>query len=127
MTAFGALFAPEADFVNVTGARWKGRQEIQLNHAFAHGTIPIDSPGVAAPRAIYGVFKASTLRINQIDVRFLRKDIAVAHVQTELLGDARSKTPRRTLAVMILTQEGGRWLIAVAQNTEINRPPELNR
>jgi len=44
-----------------------------------------------------------------------------------LLGDARSKTPRRTLAVMILTQEGGRWLIAVAQNTEINRPPELNR
>jgi hypothetical protein len=68
-----------------------------------------------------------TLQIKQIDVRFLRQDVAVAHTQTELLGDARTKNPRRTLVVMILTQEADRWLIAVLQNTEINRPPELNR
>ena len=30
---------------------------------------------------------------------------------------------RHTLLVMILTKERGQWLIAVAQNTEINRPP----
>lgn len=54
-------------------------------------------------------------------------DLAVAHIQTELLDDAHSKDPRRTLAVIVLTKEGGSWLIAVAQNTEINRPPELNR
>ncbi len=127
MDAFGALFAPDADFVNVTGTHWKGRESIQLNHAFTHGAIPIDSAGVTVPRGIYGIFKTSILHFKQIDIRFLRKDVAVAHVRTELLGDARTKDPRRTLVVMILTQGGGRWLIAVAQNTEINRPPELNR
>jgi uncharacterized protein (TIGR02246 family) len=122
MNAFGALFAPDADFVNVTGAHWKGRESIQLYHAFVHGAVPIDSAGVTPPKAIYGIFKTSILQFKQIDVRFLRKDVAMAHIQTELLGDARTKDPRRTLVVFILTQEGGRWLIAVAQNTEINRP-----
>jgi uncharacterized protein (TIGR02246 family) len=127
MDALGALFAPDADFVNVTGTYWKGRESIQLNHAFTHGAIPTDSAGVTAPRAIYGIFKTSILHFKKIDVRFIRKDVAVAHVQTELLGDTRTKSPRRTLVVMILTQQGGHWLIAVAQNTEINRPPELEK
>ena len=125
--ALGALFAEDADFVNVTGTYWKGRESIQLNHAFTHGAVPIDSTGVTVPKGIHGIFKTSTLHFKQIDVRFLRKDVAVAHIQTEMLGDARTKNPRRTLVVMILTREGGRWLIAVAQNTEINRPPALNR
>jgi ketosteroid isomerase-like protein len=127
MNAFGALFAPDADFVNVVGAYWKGREAIQLNHAFTHGVIPIDSPGVTLPRAIYGIFKTSTVHHQHIDIRFLRKDVAVAHVQSELLGDTRTKKPRHTLLVFILTQENGHWLIAVVQNTEMNRPPELNR
>jgi hypothetical protein len=127
MNAFGTLFTSDADFVNVTGTRWHGRAAIQLSHAFTHGTIPADSPGVLLPKAAYGIFKTSALSIKQIEVRFLRKDVAVAQVQTELLGDARSKNPRHTFLTLILTQEGGHWLIAVAQNTEINRPPELNQ
>lgn len=75
------------------GPHWKGLREIQLNHAFTHRAIPIDSPGVAAPRAVYGIFKASTLRIKQIHVRFLRKNIAVAHVQTELLATPAPRVP----------------------------------
>lgn len=127
MQAFGALFTADADFVNVTGTHWHGRTAIQLNHAFAHGTIPADSPGVALPKAAYGIFKTSILQFTQVDVRFLRNDVAVAEVQTELLGDARTKNPRRTFLLVVLTEEAGHWLIAVAQNTEINRPPELNR
>jgi ketosteroid isomerase-like protein len=127
MNAFGALFTRDADFVNVTGTYWKGRESIQLNHAFTHGAIPEDSAGVTVPKSIYGIFKTSNLTFKQIDVRFLRKDVAVAHVQTELQGDARTKDLRRTLVVMILTKENGQWLVAVAQNTEINRPPTLNR
>ncbi len=84
MNAFGALFASGADFVNVTGSHWHGRAAIQLNHSFAHGTIPIDSPGVVLPKAAYGIFKASILHFTQVDIRFLRKDVAVAQVQTEL-------------------------------------------
>jgi uncharacterized protein (TIGR02246 family) len=126
MNAFGALFTPDADFVNVGGMHWKGRELIQLNHAFLHGAIPTDSAGVTT-KAPHGIFKTSNLTFKQVDVRFLRKDVAVAHIQAELQGDARTKETRRTLLVMILTKENGQWLIAVAQNTEINRPPALNR
>lgn len=127
MNAFGALFAPDADFVNVTGTHWHGRESIQLNHAFAHGVIPIDSPGVALPKPAYGIFKTSVLSFKAIDIRFLHEDVAVAEVQTELLGDARTQNRRRTLLTLVLAQDAGHWLIAVAQNTEISRPPELNR
>jgi uncharacterized protein (TIGR02246 family) len=119
MDAFGRLFAPDADFVNVAGDWWKGRQAIQERHAYAHGTIPIDTPG-DVPR-YWGIFKTSVLRFTQMDVRFLRKDVAVAHVSMELLGDARTSNPRRSTATFVLTRQDGGWLIAAAQNTEINR------
>jgi ketosteroid isomerase-like protein len=125
--AWGALFTPDADFVNVLGAHWKGRESNQLNTAFLHGAIPADSADVPLPKSAYGIFKTSKATHKQVDVRFLRKDVAVAHVQNELQGDARTKDTRRSLLVMILTKENGRWLVAVAQNTEINRPPALNR
>ena len=127
MDAFGALFTSDADFVNVGGTHWKGREAIQLNHAFLHGAIPASTTGVYPPQRAYGIFKTSILTFKQVDVRFLRKDVAVAHVQTELQGDARTKELRHSVLVMILTKDDGRWLIAVAQNTEINRPPELDR
>ena len=128
MKAFGALFTPDADFVNVTGLHWKGREAIQLNTAFLHGAIPADSAGVTLPKSAYAIFKTSHITTKQIDVRFLRKDVAVAYPQGgEMQGDARTKNPRHTVLVLILTKENGRWLIAVAQNTEINRPPALNR
>ena len=121
MQAFGRLFATDAEFVNVAGDWWKGRQEIQTQHAYSHGTIPADTQGFGALRAYYGIFKASTMRFSQIEVRFLRKDVAVAHASWELLGDSRTTEPRRGLFVFVLTRENGGWLIADAQNTEINR------
>jgi ketosteroid isomerase-like protein len=122
MDAFGKLFAADADFVNVAAIRWQGRQAIQMAHAYAHGTIPADSPGFGSEDQLhYGIFRNSTLRFTQIDVRFLRKDVAVAHASAELLGDARTPNPRHTLLTLVLTRENGEWLIAVAQNTEINR------
>ena len=119
MEAFGRLFAPDADFVNVAGDWWKGRQAIQLHHAYSHGTIPADTPG--QPLLYFGIFKTSTLRFTQIDVRFLRKDVAVAHASCELLGVARTPNPRHGLITFVLTWQDGAWLIAAAQNTEINR------
>ncbi len=122
MDAFGKLFAPDAEFVNVAGDLWTGRQSIQAQHAYAHGVIPVDSPGFTdADRPYYGIFKGSTMKFDQIDVRFLRNDVAVAHVHWELLGDARTRNPRRGMFLYVLTRESGTWYIAVAQNTEINR------
>jgi ketosteroid isomerase-like protein len=120
MDAFGELFAPDADFVNVAGVRWVGRQEIQLRHAYAHGTIPENSLPGDNP-AYYGIFKHSTLTFVHIDVRFLRKDVALAHVDSELLGDARTQNARRGELTFVLTRENTGWLVAAAQNTEINR------
>jgi ketosteroid isomerase-like protein len=119
MDAFGRLFAPDADFVNVVGDWWKGRQAIQMRHAYSHGTILADAQGEPLP--YYGIFKTSTLRFTEIDVRFLRKDVAVAHASCELLGDARTPNPRRCLITFVLARQDGAWLIAAAQNTEINR------
>jgi ketosteroid isomerase-like protein len=120
MDAFGRLFAEDADFVNVAGVRWVGRQEIQLRHAWSHGTIPDNSIPGENP-AYYGIFKHSTLTFVHIDVRLLRKDVALAHADCELLGDARTQNLRRCVLTFVLTRQNEGWLIAGAQNTEINR------
>ena len=121
MDAFGKLFTTDADFVNVAGNWWKGRQDIQMKQAYSHGTIPVDTPGFEEARRYYGVFKSSTLRFTQIDVRFLRRDVAVAHASCELLGDTRTSNPRYCVLTFVLTREDGSWFIAAAHNTEINR------
>jgi len=120
MDAFGKLFAPDADFVNVGGLRMVGRQDIQLHHAWSHGAISKETFPNGNP-AYYGIFKHSTMKFNQVDVRFLRKDVAIALVNFELLGDARTPTPRLGMLLFVLTRQDGGWLIAAAQNTEINR------
>src|SRR5215469_3548197 len=77
MEAFGKLFAADADFVNVAGDWWKGRNAIQMNHAYAHGTILAETQAVDLPRAAYGIFNNTTLRLGEVDVRFLRDDVAL--------------------------------------------------
>jgi hypothetical protein len=120
--AFGKLFATDADFVNVAGILWTGRQSIQTQHAYAHGVIPADSPGFNEEEHRYnGIFKNSTLKFEQIDVRFPRKEVAIAHVYWEMLGDARTRDSRHGVFLFVLTRENVGWLIAAAQNTETNR------
>jgi hypothetical protein len=120
--AFGKLFAPDADFVNVAGQLWTGRQSIQAQHAYIHGAIPANSPGFTEEDGpYYGIFKNSTLKFDRIDVRFLRKEVAISRVNWELLGDARTQKPRRGAFIFVLTRQNAGWLIAAAQNTEIER------
>lgn len=119
MDTFGKLFVPDADFVNVGGSQMVERQDIQLHHAWSHGAVPKETFPNANP-AHYGIFNHSTMTFKQVDVRFLRKDVAVARMHWELLGDAR--TPERHgMLLFVLTRQDGGWLIAAAQNTEINR------
>jgi hypothetical protein len=46
MDGLGKLFAPDAEFVNVAGDVWTGRQSIQTQHAYTHGYMC--SPGRVA-------------------------------------------------------------------------------
>ena len=121
MESFGKLFAPDADFVNVTGILMKGREEIQSHHAWSHGAIPESTRVPHTLAKNYGIFKNSSMRFDTIDVRFLQKDVALAHVNWELSGDARTSTPRRGVFLFVLCRGKEGWQIATAQNTEINR------
>ena len=121
MESFGNLFAPDADFVNVTGILMKGRDEIQSHHAWAHGAIPESTQVPQTLPKNYGIFKNTTMKFDNIDVRFLRKDVALAHVNWQLSGDARTSTPRRGIFLFVLNRGEEGWQIAAAQNTEINR------
>ncbi len=115
MAAFAALFSEDADFVNVRGTRWVGRSAIREGHAAAHATI----------------FKNSQLRILELSVRLLKPDVAVARWACELTGQTtpagESVPPRRAIPTFVMTKTQGRWLIVVAQNTDIVpavRPPQ---
>jgi uncharacterized protein (TIGR02246 family) len=120
MPALGVLFAPDADFVNVAGQFWRGREEIQRRHAFFHGTIPREDVPEARPDK-HGIFRSSTSHFDRIDVRLLRPDLAVAHGAWTMLGDARTAEPRHGRMTFTLTRHGDDWLFDAVQNTEINR------
>jgi uncharacterized protein (TIGR02246 family) len=102
--AFAAPFATDADYVVVSGMFVKGREAIEQGHIGIFTTIYKDSRNVATIKS----------------VRFLRPDIAVAHVEWNLEfkmnGEARKGHAMNTL---ILAKEGGKWSIAAFQNTPI--------
>jgi uncharacterized protein (TIGR02246 family) len=113
MEALAALVAEDVDYVTVVGAReWeKGRKEFQQRHAEVHQTM----------------FKDSVLTIKETHVKFIRPDIAIAHVLWETQGDA---VPDRKLGELragiftwVVEKRSGKWLILASQNTENKTPP----
>lgn len=121
MEAFGALFAEDADFVNVTGQLWKGRKEIQRRHAYTHGALPQEAVPEAASTS-YGIFKSSTYQFDRIDVRMARPNLAIAHGAWTMRGDTRTAESRRGMMTFTIARDGDNWLYEAVQNTEINRP-----
>ena len=115
MDAFAALFAQRADFVNVIGLHWRGREEIKRAHVELHATR----------------MKDSHLTISSASIRMLRPDVALVHATWELMGDTgvegKSQPPRHGVLSFVVDKKGGRWLIESAQNTDIvplpNVPP----
>ena len=106
MAAFGALFAPDAEFVNVVGLWWKGRQAIQAAHEFTHGSM----------------FKNSRLTMLETEVRFPVPEVAIARSKWLLEGhvapDGGALPARSGILVNVLRQEGGAWHIIDSQNTD---------
>jgi uncharacterized protein (TIGR02246 family) len=126
MNTLGQLFAPDADFVNVGGYRWKGREALQKNHAYVHGTIAaVDKGGVTALPARHGVFRDSTFKFTEIDVKLPTPNVAIAHATWRLTGHAASgptatgtTAPRTGIMTLVLIRNRGLWKISAAQNTE---------
>src|SRR3954463_11791873 len=70
MRALAALFTEDADFVNVGAKHWKGRKEIEAQHA-----------------ARLSQFIESVWATEEVAVQFLRSDISLVHVSWGIKGD----------------------------------------
>jgi uncharacterized protein (TIGR02246 family) len=102
--AFAAAFAADADYVVVNGTYVKGREEIERGHAQIFSTIYKDSRNAATVRG----------------VRFLRPDVALAHVEWNLEFKSGGETMKaQAVNTLVLTKDGGRWSIAAFQNTPV--------
>jgi uncharacterized protein (TIGR02246 family) len=108
MDALAGLFAPDADFVNVIGQHWIGREAIKKAHAENHATI----------------FRRSQLNIREISIRFLKPDVAVVRFVTKLTGEIDQKGQtlpvRYSIPTFVMARIENKWLIVVAQNTDID-------
>ena len=108
MKALANLFSEDADFVNVVGMWWKNRQEIELAHVKTHETM----------------FKNSQLSGEVTSLKFIKPDVAVAHLNWKLVGhlapDGTLGEPRSGILVYVAVKEkDGTWRIHTAQNTDI--------
>ena len=112
--AYAALFTEDADVVNVLGWWWKGRPQIESKLTAAYTFV----------------FRDSALTITDVSVRFLTRDIAVAHVLWSMVGAKMPQgipEPRQGIQTQVLQRQAGKWLIAAFQNThavpEVPFPP----
>ena len=102
--AWGVHFAEDADYVIINGMRIKGREAIDSGHRQIFDTV----------------YKGSVLAASTQSVRFIRDDVAVAHIEWHLKyrqGD----TPRehKAMCTMVLTKQNNQWGILAFQNTQI--------
>lgn len=116
MDALASLMAEDVDYVTVVGAReWeKGRKEFKERHTEVHQTM----------------FRNSVLTIKETHVKFLRPDIAIAHVLWETKGDVvpdrKPGEARAGIFTWVVEKRSGKWLIIASQNTE-NKTPTTSR
>lgn len=99
------MYTSEADLITVRGERFRGTTEFEKGLG-----------SIFATRA-----REATLRTIDTSVRFVRPDVALAHVTNELSGliapDGQRSPPHRELSLRVFVKEGGVWKVAAFQNT----------
>ena len=102
-----ALFTEDADFVNVTGLWWTGRDAIAKPHDYA----------------LKSFFAETELRPGRIETRRLGPDHAVVRCRFTLSGqrgpDGGTAGPRQTILVFVLQRGAEGWHAVTAQNTDV--------
>jgi uncharacterized protein (TIGR02246 family) len=99
---FAKPFAEDADYVVINGMYFKGRAAIEAAHQRIFDTI----------------FKDTTISLTVKQVRFLRPDVAVVHVNGRRDGPTKELKQDAILTV-VMTKEKQGWTIAAFQNTAI--------
>ncbi|WP_226624509.1 SgcJ/EcaC family oxidoreductase [Alloyangia pacifica] len=105
--AVAALFAEDAEFVNVTGLWWSGREAIARPHDYA----------------LKSFFADTTLRPGRISTRLLGAGQAVVRCRFHMSGqrapDGSEAGPRQTILLFVLERTAAGWRAVAAQNTEV--------
>jgi uncharacterized protein (TIGR02246 family) len=105
--AMVALGAADADWINLAGEWFKGRD------AFAKSLESLHS----------GKVKASVWHTGQVDVKFLDPNIAVVHVYFTSSGERNpngtAMPARRGIFTRVEMEQDGRWRIVASQATNI--------
>ena len=105
------MYKTDADFVSVRGEVGIGRD--------------------AAEKGLRRIFetraKAATLKTEDVKIRFIRPDVALAHVTNELSGlvspDGQALPSQRELSLRVFVKDDGMWRVASFHNTKVSPFP----
>lgn len=99
-----AVYASDADLVNVRGDHLQGKAAIEAGLARAFSTR----------------YKGARMTRGEVDIRFLRPDVALAYVTNEIAvtGEG-APAVHRELGLRVFVKEGGAWRIAALHNTPL--------
>lgn len=105
--SLAALFAEDADFVNVVGLWWEDRKRIERAHDYA----------------LKSFFSESRLVVGRTKVRRIGEDTAVVHARMILSGqigrDGGRAERRNTILIFVMARRADGWVCTAAQNTDI--------
>lgn len=99
---FAKAFAEDADYVVINGNYIKGRATIESQHQRIFDTI----------------FKDTNITLTVKQIRFLRADVAVVHVEGRRTGPTKELAQDAMLTLMMTKEKQG-WVIAAFQNTAV--------
>lgn len=99
---FAKPFAENADYVVINGLYIKGRAAIDSGHQRIFDTI----------------YKDTKISLTVKQIRFLRPDVAVVHVNGHRDGPTKELTGDAILT-LVMTKETQGWTIAAFQNTSV--------
>ena len=101
------MYTPDADFVTVRGEAFRGTADFEKGLA-----------AILATRA-----KDAMLKTLDVRVRFIRPDVALAHVTNELGGlvspDGQQLPAQKELSIRVFVKDGDDWRVAAFHNTMI--------
>ena len=115
MKTWAQQFAPDADFVNVTGTHWHGRDEIERAHVQLHQTL----------------FQAAKTRSTGLQIKFVRPDVANLHGTWEMVlsraPDGQVRPFRTGIATSVMVKQSGEWKVVAIQNNDIRPDSDSGR
>lgn len=108
--AFARYYTTDAELVTIRGERMKGAAAIEKGLA-----------AIFATRA-----RTATLKMLDVSIRFIKPDVAIAHVTNEMSGvispAGESLPQHRELSIRVFVKDDGTWRVAAFHNTMIGSP-----